>query len=68
MLDILILNFPDEGTDNVFVSLSSFFDVFVFSYCCCAPVKDKHSKHSKPDLSQRKPTVALNEKFCHISK
>ena len=31
MLDSLILNFPKEGTENFLVSLSSFFDVFVFS-------------------------------------
>ena len=41
MLDSSILNFPKEGTENVLVSLSSFFDVFVSSYCCCAPFKDK---------------------------
>ena len=39
MLDSLILIFPKEGIENVLVSLSSFFDAFVFSYCCCAPLK-----------------------------
>ena len=43
MLDSLILTFPKEGIENVLVSLNSFFDAFVFSYCCCAPFKDKHS-------------------------
>ena len=32
MLDSLILIFPKEGIENVLVSLSSFFDEFVFSY------------------------------------
>ena len=51
MLDSLILTFSKEGIENVFVSLSSFFDAFVFSYCCCAPFKDKHSCKAKGYLS-----------------
>ena len=52
MLDSLILIFPKEGIENVLVSLSSFFDAFVFSYCCCAPFnKDKHSRKAKGYLS-----------------
>ena len=47
MLDSLILTFPKEGTENVLVSLSSFFDGFVFSYYCCAPFKGKHSCKAK---------------------
>ena len=47
MLDNLILNFPKERIENVLVSLNSFFDAFVFSYCCCAPFKDKHSCKAK---------------------
>ena len=47
MLDSLILTFPKEGTENVLVTLNSFFDAFVFSYCCCAPFKDKHSCNTK---------------------
>ena len=47
MLDSLILTFSKEGIENVLVSLSSFFDVFVFSNCCCAPFKDKHSCKSQ---------------------
>ena len=51
MLDSLILPFPEEGIENILVTLSSFFDVFVFSYCCCAPFKDKHSCKAKGYLS-----------------
>ena len=51
MLDSLILNFSKEGTENVLMSLSSFFDTFVFSYCCCASFKDKHSCKAKGYLS-----------------
>ena len=47
MLDSLILTFPKEGIENVFVSLSSFFDATVFLYCYCAPFKDKHSCEAK---------------------
>ena len=47
MLDSLILSFSKEGIENVFVSLSSFFDAFVFSYCCCAPYEVKHSAKQK---------------------
>ena len=36
MLDSFILIFSKEGIENVLVSFSSFFDAFVFSYCCCA--------------------------------
>ena len=43
MLDSFILTFSKEGMENVLVSLSSLFDAFVFSYCCCAPFTDKHS-------------------------
>ena len=42
MLDSLILTFSKEGIKNALVNLSSFFDMFVFSYCCCASC-DKHS-------------------------
>ena len=52
MLDSLILTFPKEGIENVLVSLSSFFDAFVFLFCSCAPFKDKHSCKTKEyDLS-----------------
>ena len=51
MLDSLILTFSKEGIEIVLVSLSSFFDAFVFSYCCCAPFKDKHSCKAKGYLS-----------------
>ena len=51
MLDSLILTFPKEGIENVLVSLVSFFDAFVFSYCCSAPFKDKHSCKAKGYLS-----------------
>ena len=51
MLDILILTFPKEGIENVLGELSSFFDAFVFSYCCCATFKDKHSCKGKGYLS-----------------
>ena len=51
----LDLEFPPppkkKGTENVLVTLSSFFDVFVFSYCCCTPFKDKHSCKAKGYLS-----------------
>ena len=47
MLESLILTFSKEGIENVLVSLSSFHDTFVFSYCCCAPIKDKHSCKAK---------------------
>ena len=47
MLESLILIFPKEGIENVLVSLSSFCNAFVFSYCCCAPFKDKHSCKAK---------------------
>ena len=47
MLDSLILSFPKEGIENVLVTLCSFFDAFVFSYCCCTPFKDKHSCKAK---------------------
>ena len=50
MLDTLILTFSKEGIENVLVSLSSFFDVFVFSYCCCASC-DKHSCKAKGYVS-----------------
>ena len=50
MLDTLILTFSKEGIENVLVSLSSFFDTFVFSYCCCASC-DKHSCKAKGYLS-----------------
>ena len=50
MLDSLILTFSKEGIENVLVSLSSFFDGFVFSYCCCASC-DKHSCKAKGYLS-----------------
>ena len=46
MLDTLILTFSKEGIENVLVSLSSFSDAFVFSYCCCASC-DKHSWKAK---------------------
>ena len=59
MLDSLILTFSKEGTENVLVSLSSFFDTFVFSYCCCAPFKDKHSCKAKMYLS------LTNDKHLH---
>ena len=32
MLDSLILTFSKEGIENILLSLSSFFDAFVFSY------------------------------------
>ena len=32
MLDSLILSFPKEGIENILVSLTSFFDAFVFLY------------------------------------
>ena len=51
MLDSLILTFSKEGIENVLVSLSSFFDAFAFSYCCCVPFKDKHSCKAKGYLS-----------------
>ena len=51
MLDSLILTFPKEGIENILVSLSNFFDAFVFSYCCCAPFKDRHSYKAKGYLS-----------------
>ena len=48
MLDSLIFYFyQEEGIENVLVSLSSFFDAFVFSNGCCAPFKDKHSRKAK---------------------
>ena len=47
----LDLDLTKEGIENVLVSLSSFFDEFVFSYCCCAPFKDKHSCKTKGYLS-----------------
>ena len=47
MLDSLILTFSKEGIENVLVTLSSFFDAFSFSYCCCAPFTDKHSCKAK---------------------
>ena len=47
MLDSLVLTFPKEGIENVLASLCSFFDAFVFSYCCCAPFKDKHFYRAK---------------------
>ena len=54
MLDSLILTFPKEGIENVLVRLSSFFDPFVFSYCCCAPFTDKHSCKAKGHSSFNK--------------
>ena len=51
MLGSLILTFSKEGIKNFFVSLISFFDAFVFSYCCCAAFKDKHSCKAKGYLS-----------------
>ena len=51
MLDSLILTFPKEGIENVLVSLSSFFDAFVFSYCCCAC--DKYSCKARGYLSDK---------------
>ena len=51
MLDSSILTFSKEGIENILVNLSSFFDAFVFSYCCCAPFKDKHSCKAKGYLS-----------------
>ena len=50
MLDSLILTFSKEEIENVLVSLCSFFDAFVFSYCCCASC-DKHSCKAKGYLS-----------------
>ena len=50
MLDTLILTFSKKEIENVLVSLSSFFDAFVFSYCCCASC-DKHSCKAKGYLS-----------------
>ena len=50
MLDSLILTFSKEGIENVLMSLSSFFDAFVFSYCCCASC-DKPSCKAKGYLS-----------------
>ena len=51
MLDSWILTFSKKGIENVLLSLSSFFVAFVFSYCCCAPFKDKHSCKAKGYLS-----------------
>ena len=51
VLGSLILTLSKEGIENVFMSLISFFDAFVFSYCCCAPFKDKHSCKAKGYLS-----------------
>ena len=51
MLNSLILTFPKEGIENVLVSLGPFFDVFVFSCCCCEPFQDKHSCKAKGYLS-----------------
>ena len=51
MLDSLILTFSKEGIENVLMSLSSFFDAFVFSYSCSVPFKDKHSCKAKGYLS-----------------
>ena len=51
MLDSLILTFPKEGIENVLVSLNSFFDAFVFLFCSCAPLKDRHSCKTKGYLS-----------------
>ena len=53
MLGSLILTFSKEGIENVLVGLSSFFGVFVFSYCCCASC-DKHSGKAKGYLSFNK--------------
>ena len=50
MLESLILTSRKEGIENALVSLSSFFDAFVFSYCCCASC-DKHSCKAKGYLS-----------------
>ena len=50
MIDSLILAFSKEGIENVLVSLSSLFDAFVFSYCCCTS-GDKHSCKAKGYLS-----------------
>ena len=50
MLDSLILTFSKEGIENVLVSLSSFFDAFVFSCCCCASC-DKPSCKAKRYVS-----------------
>ena len=47
MLDSLVLTFSKEGIESVLVSVSSYFDAFVFSYCCCALFKDKHSCKAK---------------------
>ena len=47
MLDRLILTFSKEGIGSLLqMSLNSFFDVFEFSYCCCASC-DKHSCKAK---------------------
>ena len=54
MFDSLILTFPKEGIENVLASLIFFFDAFVFSYCCCAPFKDRHSCKAKGYLSSDK--------------
>ena len=51
LIALLILTFPKEEIENVVVSLSSFFDAVVFSYCFCAPFKDKHSCKAKGYLS-----------------
>ena len=50
ILDSLILTFSKEAIENVLVSLSSFSDAFVFSYCCCASC-DRHSCKAKGYLS-----------------
>ena len=59
MVYSLILTFSKEGIENVLLSVSSFFDAFVFSYCCCAPFKDKHSCEAKGYLS------LTNDKHLH---
>ena len=50
MLDSLILTISKEGIENVLVSLSFFFDAFVFSYRCCVSC-DEHSSKAKGYLS-----------------
>ena len=50
MLESLILTISKEGIENVLMSLSSFFDAFVFSYCCCDSC-DVHSFKAKGYLS-----------------
>ena len=47
----LDLNFSKGRNWKCLGEWSSFFDAFVFSYCCCVPFKDKHSCKAKWYLS-----------------